>query len=72
LYPAIFYGPMTDPISLILMTAEWVGDTDLWMLLSGDRAEMTLQLNYLLTGYQTFYDFNARELHLLEALRTYV
>ena len=43
---------------------------DLWMLLSGDRAEMTLQLNYLLTGYQTFYDFNARELHLLEALRT--
>lgn len=43
---------------------------DLWMLLSGDRAEMTLQLNYLLAGYQTFYDFNARELHLLEALRT--
>ena len=43
---------------------------DLWMLLSGDRAEMTLQLNYLLTGYQTFYDFNTRELHLLEALRT--
>jgi len=43
---------------------------DLWMLLSGDRAEMSLQLNYLLAGYQTFYDFNARELHLLEALRT--
>jgi len=43
---------------------------DLWMLLSGDRAEMTLQLNHLLTGYQTFYDFNANELHLLEALRT--
>lgn len=43
---------------------------DLWMLLSGDRTEMTLQLNYLLAGYQTFYDFNARELHLLEALRT--
>ncbi|MDD1627512.1 MAG: serine/threonine protein kinase, partial [Methylococcaceae bacterium] len=43
---------------------------DLWMLLSGDRAEMTLQLNHLLTGYQTFYDFNASELHLLEALRT--
>jgi Ser/Thr protein kinase RdoA (MazF antagonist) len=43
---------------------------DLWMLLSGDRDEMTLQLNYLLTGYQTFYDFNPGELHLLEALRT--
>jgi Ser/Thr protein kinase RdoA (MazF antagonist) len=43
---------------------------DLWMLLSGDRTEMTVQLNYLLSGYQTFYDFNPRELHLLEALRT--
>ena len=43
---------------------------DLWMLLSGDRAEMSLQLQHLLTGYQTFYDFNPRELHLLEALRT--
>ena len=43
---------------------------DLWMLLSGDRAEMTLQLNHLLAGYQTFYDFNPSELHLLEALRT--
>ena len=43
---------------------------DLWMLLSGDRAEMALQLNYLLTGYRTFYDFNSGELHLLEALRT--
>ena len=43
---------------------------DLWMLLSGNRAEMTLQLNHLLAGYQTFYDFNSSELHLLEALRT--
>jgi len=43
---------------------------DLWMLLSGDRDEMTLQLNHLLTGYQTFYDFNPGELYLLEALRT--
>ena len=43
---------------------------DLWMLLSGDRTEMTIQLNYLLAGYQTFYDFNMRELHLLETLRT--
>jgi len=43
---------------------------DLWMLLSGNRAEMTLQLNHLLAGYQIFYDFNFSELHLLEALRT--
>lgn len=43
---------------------------DLWMLLSGDRTEMTHQLEHLLAGYKTFYDFNPRELHLLEALRT--
>jgi Ser/Thr protein kinase RdoA (MazF antagonist) len=43
---------------------------DLWMLLSGDRAEMTVQLNHLLNGYRTFYDFDSRELHLIEALRT--
>ncbi len=43
---------------------------DLWMLLSGDRDEMTQQLEHLLTGYQTFFNFNTRELHLLEALRT--
>ena len=43
---------------------------DLWMLLSGDRTEMTHQIEHLLAGYKTFYDFNPRELHLLEALRT--
>ncbi|MCX7098268.1 MAG: serine/threonine protein kinase [Methylococcales bacterium] len=43
---------------------------DLWMLLSGDRHEMTVQLNHLLSGYQTFYDFDRSELHVLEALRT--
>jgi len=43
---------------------------DLWMLLSGDRAEMTVQLSHLLAGYRTFYDFDTRELHLIEALRT--
>ncbi|MGZ5050270.1 MAG: serine/threonine protein kinase [Methylobacter sp.] len=43
---------------------------DLWMLLSGDRTEMTAQLSHLLTGYRTFYDFDTRELHLIEALRT--
>lgn len=43
---------------------------DLWMLLSGGREEMTVQLNHLLSGYRTFYDFDTRELHLIEALRT--
>lgn len=43
---------------------------DLWMLLSGERACQTRQLGDLLAGYQDFCDFNPRELHLLEALRT--
>lgn len=43
---------------------------DLWMLLSGERAEQTRQFGDLLTGYEAFHDFHPRELHLLEALRT--
>ena len=43
---------------------------DLWMLLSGERAEQTRQLGDLLAGYEDFYDFDPRELHLVEALRT--
>lgn len=43
---------------------------DLWMLLSGDRDYMTARLHDLLEGYTEFYDFDPRELHLLEALRT--
>jgi Ser/Thr protein kinase RdoA (MazF antagonist) len=43
---------------------------DLWMLLSGDRAAMTGQLGDLLAGYEDFMEFDRRELHLLEALRT--
>ena len=43
---------------------------DLWMFLSGDRAEQTPQLEELLTGYTEFRHFDARELHLIEALRT--
>ncbi|MDR9432384.1 MAG: serine/threonine protein kinase [Spiribacter sp.] len=43
---------------------------DLWMMLSGDRGERTLQLSDLLAGYEDFYSFDPRELHLLEALRT--
>ena len=43
---------------------------DLWMFLSGDRSYMTARLADLLEGYTEFRDFNPRELHLLEALRT--
>jgi Ser/Thr protein kinase RdoA (MazF antagonist) len=43
---------------------------DLWMLLSGERAEMQLQLDDLLAGYEEFASFDRRELQLIEALRT--
>ena len=43
---------------------------DLWMFLSGDRNEQTPQLEILLEGYLEFRDFDARELHIIEALRT--
>jgi Ser/Thr protein kinase RdoA (MazF antagonist) len=43
---------------------------DLWMLLSGEREERVRQLGDVLTGYEDFHEFDARELHLVEALRT--
>lgn len=43
---------------------------DLWMLLSGERADMVRQLSDLLAGYEDFFSFDERELHLIEALRT--
>ena len=43
---------------------------DLWMLLSGDRAAMSLQLAAVIDGYEDFAAFDPRELHLVEALRT--
>jgi Ser/Thr protein kinase RdoA (MazF antagonist) len=43
---------------------------DLWMLLSGEREEQQAQLNEILTGYEDFMEFDPRELHLVEALRT--
>jgi len=43
---------------------------DLWMLLAGEREAMEQQLTELLRGYREFYDFDLRELHLIEALRT--
>jgi len=43
---------------------------DLWMLLSGERADMARQLGDVLAGYEDFSEFDRRELHLVEALRT--
>ncbi len=43
---------------------------DLWMLLSGERDAMTRQLSDVLAGYEDFFEFDPRELHLIEALRT--
>ncbi|MCX7150308.1 MAG: serine/threonine protein kinase [Rhodocyclales bacterium] len=43
---------------------------DLWMLLSGDAEEMGRQFGHVLAGYETFREFDDRELQLIEALRT--
>ncbi|MBI3140235.1 MAG: serine/threonine protein kinase [Rhodocyclales bacterium] len=43
---------------------------DLWMLLSGSPADMGRQFARLLAGYERFCEFEPRELHLVEALRT--
>ena len=43
---------------------------DLWMMLSGERSDMVRQLSDILAGYEDFCEFDARQLHLVEALRT--
>ncbi len=43
---------------------------DLWMLLSGERADQTRQMADVLAGYEDFFEFDPRELYLIEALRT--
>ena len=43
---------------------------DLWMLLAGERPAQEAQLREVLAGYRMFADFDRRELHLVEALRT--
>ncbi len=43
---------------------------DLWMLLSGDEHDMRAQFAALLRGYEMFREFDRRELHLVEPLRT--
>jgi len=43
---------------------------DLWMLLSGSLHDMRRQLRHVLDGYAAFMRFDARELALIEPLRT--
>ena len=68
---AMCYGQMQVRILSILMTGR-MGPAiqDLWMMLSGDVTEMRSQMNDLLAGYECFYEFNPREFHLIEGLRT--
>jgi len=65
------YGEMSGPHFVDLDDAR-TGPAlqDLWMLLSGERAAQGRQLTDLLAGYEQFMDFDRRELHLVEALRT--
>jgi Ser/Thr protein kinase RdoA (MazF antagonist) len=42
---------------------------DLWLFLAGSRDDMAGQLGELLEGYTQFFDFDYRELRLIEALR---
>jgi Ser/Thr protein kinase RdoA (MazF antagonist) len=43
---------------------------DLWMLLSGERQDMVRQFGEIIDGYEQFAEFDPREMHLIEALRT--
>lgn len=43
---------------------------DLWMLVSGDRAQRQRQLGTLVDGYELFREFDRAELALIEPLRT--
>lgn len=42
---------------------------DIWMLLSGDRAQKLSQLSAIVDGYEEFCEIDAREFKLIEALR---
>lgn len=42
---------------------------DLWMMLSGDRQQQTIQLDTLVEAYSEFTEFDKRQLSLIEPLR---
>jgi len=43
---------------------------DIWMLLSGDRARQTAQLNEIIEGYNEFAEFPLKQIKFIESLRT--
>ncbi len=43
---------------------------DLWMLLSGDTQQQREQMNVILRGYEDFFEFDDRQMQLIETLRT--
>lgn len=43
---------------------------DLWMMLSGERDQQQAQLLEIVEGYEEFFDFQPRQLALIEPLRT--
>jgi Ser/Thr protein kinase RdoA (MazF antagonist) len=43
---------------------------DVWMLLSGDRARQTAQLNEIAEGYNEFSSFPYQQIRFIESLRT--
>lgn len=43
---------------------------DIWLLLSGDRQQQTSQLMEIIEGYEEFCEFDPKQLHLIESLRT--
>jgi Ser/Thr protein kinase RdoA (MazF antagonist) len=43
---------------------------DLWMFISGDRQLQTAHINEVVEGYNEFFDFDPRQLHLIECMRT--
>lgn len=43
---------------------------DFWMMLSGERPRQLAQLAEIVEGYSEFFDFDPRELRLIEALRS--
>jgi len=43
---------------------------DIWMLLSGDRINQTIQISEIIEGYSEFNDFSTWELQLIEVYRT--
>ena len=43
---------------------------DIWLLLSGDRQQQTVQIGEILEGYEEFCEFDPRQLNLIETLRT--